>query len=101
MSMVLAWRSCSQYSESDMVVLLSVECPVICQMQQLSVSMETTLSPLFSIFSFSLCGGKAVGRRRKWWCSEREGDKLALWLHVYVRGGKCEAKERAGIMKNV
>lgn len=57
---VLVW--CSQYSKCDRVVLLSVECPVICQMQQLSVSMETTDGP-FSVFSSSLClcGGKAVG----------------------------------------
>lgn len=57
-SVALVW--CSQYSKSDRVILLSVECPVICQMQQLSVSMETTDGP-FSVFSSSLCGGKAFG----------------------------------------
>lgn len=40
-------------------LLLSVECPVICQMQQLLVSMETTHGP-FSVFSLSLCGRKKL-----------------------------------------
>lgn len=76
-SMVIVWCSCSQHSESDRVVLLSVECPVICQMQQLSVSMETTHGSLF-LFLAPLCvEEKLLGGRRKWWCLERE-DKVAL-----------------------
>lgn len=39
------WSTCSLYSELDRVALLSVECPVICQMQQLLVSMVTTHGP--------------------------------------------------------
>lgn len=73
--MVLLWCGSSQYSEFDRVVLLSVECPVICQMQQLLVSMETH-GP-FSVFSSSLCGGKAVGGRRKW-CHLERGQSGAL-----------------------
>lgn len=43
------------------VALLSVERPVICQMQQLLVSMETTRGPFF-LFLAPLCvKGKAVG----------------------------------------
>ncbi len=83
--MVLVWCSCSQYSEFDRVVLLSVECPVICQMQQLLVSMETTHGP-FSVFSSSLCGGKAWGGRRKWWRLER-GQSGAL-IACLCEGGK-------------
>lgn len=73
---VLVWCSCSQYSTFDRVILLSVECPVIYQMQQLLVSMETTHGP-FSVFSSSLCRWKAVGgqeemvafrERTKWHC---------------------------------
>lgn len=47
----------SQYSEFDRAILLYAECPVICQMQQLLVSMETTHGP-FSVFSSSLCEEK-------------------------------------------
>lgn len=75
-AVVLLRCSCSQYSEFVGVVLLSVECPVICQMQQLLVSMETTNGP-FAVFSSSLCGGKAVGGQDKM-VAFREGDKVAL-----------------------
>lgn len=81
---MLVWCCCSQYSESDRVILLSVECPVICQMQQLLVSMVTMHGP-FSVFSSSLCGGKAAGGRRKWWCSEN-GESGALIACLYERG---------------
>lgn len=45
--LVLVGNCGSQYSESDGLILLSVECPVICQMQQLLVSMETTHGPFY------------------------------------------------------
>lgn len=61
---VSVWHSCRQYSHFDRVILLSVECPVICQMQQLLVSMATTRGP-FSVFSSSLCGAKTGGGRRR------------------------------------
>lgn len=57
--------------------MLSAECPVICQMQQLLVSMETTHGP-FSVFSSSLCGGRAVGGRRKWGRLERGQSGLLI-----------------------
>lgn len=78
----------SHYIEFDRVVLLSVECLVICQMQQLLVSMETTHGP-FSVFSSSLCGAKAVGGRRKWWHLERgqSGTLIArVWEGKLVEG---------------
>lgn len=52
---------------SEGVVSLSVEHPVIGQMQQLLASMATTHGS-FSVFKSSLPGGKAVRARRMWWC---------------------------------
>lgn len=77
--MMMVWSTCSQYSELDRVALLSVECPVICQMQQLLVSMVTTHGPL-SVFSSSLCGRKAV------WGQEEMVVVRASRLHVYFSG---------------
>lgn len=59
------WCSRFLYRVFDRAVLLSVECPVICKMQQLLVSMETTHGP-FSVFRSSLCGERAVGGGMKW-----------------------------------
>lgn len=67
---VLAWSWCGAVVLGTVNLtgsfLLSVECPVICQMQQLLVSMETTHVP-FSVFSSSLCEGKAVEEKVGWW----------------------------------
>lgn len=88
----MVWSTCSQYSELDRVALLSVECPVICQMQQLLVSMVTTHGPL-SVFSSSLCRRKAVGGRRKWWLW---GQVDCMFISVV---NMCEQKWRVGAVK--
>lgn len=86
------WTTCSQYSELDRVALLSVECPVICQMQQLLVSMVTTHG-LLSVFSSSLCRRKAVGGSRKWWLW---GQKDCMFISAV---SICELKWRVGAVK--
>lgn len=87
------WSTCSQYSELDRVALLYVECPVICQMQQLLVAMVTTHGPL-SVFSCSLCRRKAVGGRTKWrwWWGQIDCMLLSAW-------NKCEEKWESGSCK--
>lgn len=52
----------SRCSDRDRVVSLSNEHPVICQMQQLLVSMATTHGA-FSVFGSSLSRGKAARAR--------------------------------------